>query len=224
MTEGKMMTLEEVKGDEKVIHLMEKANQYLGVIGYTEHGWRHAGVVSGTGRKILEKLKRSVEDQELVAISGFLHDIGNVVNREYHAPVGAMLAYDILSGLGMPIGPLTEVIGAIGNHHEEDGDPISPIAAALIIADKSDVHRSRVRNPRMIKFDIHDRVNYAVEESRIRVISNQKIISMELKVDTEISTVMEYFEIFMDRMLISKRAANFLNAKFQLLINGTKMV
>ena len=219
-----MMTLEEVKGDEKVIHLMEKANQYLGVIGYTEHGWRHAGVVSGTGRKILEKLKRPVEDQELVAIAGFLHDIGNVVNREYHAPVGAMLAYDILSELGMTIGPLTEVIGAIGNHHEEDGDPISPIAAALIIADKSDVHRSRVRNPRMIKFDIHDRVNYAVEESRIRVISNQKIISMELKVDTEISTVMEYFEIFMDRMLISKRAANFLNAKFQLLINGTKMV
>jgi metal-dependent HD superfamily phosphatase/phosphodiesterase len=168
----------------------------------------------------MKRLGFSERDCELAAIAGWLHDIGNAVNRDHHAQTGAAMAMQLLHELGMPDVEICTVIGAIGNHHENDGDPVSPVAAALILADKSDVHRTRVRNPDQIKFDIHDRVNYAVEKSFLNVDESHKQITLELIVDTQISEVMEYFEIFMTRMQASRKAANYLGARFGLRVNG----
>jgi metal-dependent HD superfamily phosphatase/phosphodiesterase len=149
--------------------------------------------------------------------------MGNAVNREHHAQTGAVIAMHILSNMGMPDAEVVRVMGAIGNHHENDGDPVSPVAAAVILADKSDVHRTRVRNPDMIKFDIHDRVNYAVEKSFLNVDEAAKTITLELTIDSGISQVMEYFEIFMTRMLASRKAAKFLGTSFGLMVNGNRL-
>ncbi len=202
---------------------VRKADEALAEIGYTEHGERHVGLVANIARNILKRLGYSEREAELAAIAGYLHDVGNGVNREQHAQTGAVMAMTLLEKMGMPDIEIIKVIGAIGNHHENDGESVNAVAAALILADKSDVHRTRVRNPDMIKFDIHDRVNYAVEKSFLNVNEADKQITLELTVDTAISQVMEYFEIFMTRMLASRKAAKFLGTTFGLTVNGNRL-
>ncbi len=217
-------TFRAVVKDPEVTALVREADRQLAILGYTEHGQRHARLVAKNARAILLALGKEERLAELAAISGYLHDIGNVVNREQHEQMSAILARDVLLRLGMKYEEVLRVMGAIGNHHEENGNPVSEVSAALILADKADVHRSRVRNPAFVKFDIHDRVNYAVRSSTLSVDHQAKKIVFELKVDTSISPVMEYFEIFLSRMTISRRAASFLGLHFELRINGTKLV
>jgi metal-dependent HD superfamily phosphatase/phosphodiesterase len=217
------ITFDLVRDDPRVKVYVRKADEALAEIGYTEHGERHVGLVAHIAYNTLKRLGYPEREAELAAIAGYLHDMGNAVNREQHAQTGAVMAMQILSGLGMPDLEIVRVIGAIGNHHENDGAAISPVAAAVILADKSDVHRTRVRNPEMIKFDIHDRVNYAVQKSFLNVDESKKEITLELTIDTAISQVMEYFEIFMTRMLAARKAANFLGTSFGLKVNGNRL-
>jgi hypothetical protein len=218
------ITFEMLRSHSKVEILMDKSNEFLGVAGYTEHGKRHSKVVAKTARNILKALGDSERLQELAAIAGYLHDVGNVINRDLHAQTGAILAQGILDEMGMAYTEQVEVIAAIGNHHEEDGLPISRISAALIIADKADVHRSRVRTTRSLRTDIHDRVNYAVSRSVVNVDRRSRTITLDLSVETKLASVMEYFEIFLSRMLISKKAANFLGMEFHLTINANHLL
>ncbi len=217
------ITPEQVQNDPRVKVYIRKADEALAEIGYTEHGERHVGLVSHIAYNVLKRLGHAERECELAAIAGYLHDIGNVVNRDHHAQTGAAMAMQLLSQMGMPDLEIVRVISAIGNHNENEGDPVNPVAAALILADKSDVHRTRVRNPEMIKFDIHDRVNYAVEKSFLNVDEKQKLITLELTIDPQISQVMEYFEIFMTRMLASRKAAMFLGCTFGLMANGNRL-
>ena len=221
---SELITLKQVQAYPKVETLMNKANEFLGVIGYTEHGRRHGKVVAKTARSILKALDDDQRTLELASIAGYLHDIGNVINRDHHAQTGAMFAGQILDEMGMPFEDSAEIIGAVGNHHEEDGVPVSRITAALIIADKADVHRSRVRSTRTLRTDIHDRVNYAVTRSKVEVDVESRIIAFNLSVDNRISSVMEYFEIFLSRMMISRRAVNFLGMEFHLIVNGSNLL
>jgi hypothetical protein len=207
----------------KVKELIKKSDEYLKVIGYTEHGFRHAKLVASIALNILKILEYPVREQKLAEIAGYLHDIGNVINRHEHAQSGALIVYDILQEMNFKIDDVADICSAIGNHHEEDGDPVSNITAAVIIADKADVHKSRVRNKNQINFDIHDRVNYAVEESFVNVLPLDKKIVLKLKIDTKISSPLEYFEIFLDRMMLAKKAAEYLNCHFELVINGNSM-
>lgn len=219
-----MITLADVEKNPKVVTYLAKADEHMKAIGYTEHGKRHASIAAKIARDILTKLNYPQRQTELAAISAYLHDIGNLVNRSDHGQTSAIISGTILDEMGMDCSEVAEIMGAIGNHEEESGDPISPVGAATIIADKSDVHRSRVRTPSMIKFDIHDRVNYAVERSIVTIDPKIKKISYVIKIDTAISQVMEYFEIFLSRMIIAKRAANFLNCDFELIINDVKLL
>ncbi|MDZ7269103.1 MAG: HD domain-containing protein [candidate division KSB1 bacterium] len=219
-----MITLNDVKADALVDAYIARADEYLEVIGYTEHGRRHCGMVARNARKILLDLGHSEREAELSAIAGYLHDIGNVFNRVNHPFTGAMLAHTLLLQMGMDPMEITQIVAAIGNHDEVSCEPINAVASGLIIADKSDVHRSRVRNPEMIKFDIHDRVNYAVEKSSLVVDAKQRIIRLELSLDTKISPVAEYFEIFLSRMLFCRKAAKFLGCQFNLVANGTDLL
>ena len=221
--EGRPITFEQVQNDPRVRVYVRKADEALAQIGYTEHGERHVGLVSHIAFNVLKRLGHPERECELAAIAGYLHDIGNVVNRDHHAQTGAAMAMQLLASIGMPDLEIANVIGAIGNHNENEGDPTTPVAAALILADKSDVHRTRVRNPEMIKFDIHDRVNYAVEKSFLNVDEKQKLITLELTIDPQISQVMEYFEIFMTRMLASRKAAMALGCTFGLMANGNRL-
>ena len=216
--------LEDVKSNEIVDSFIQAANDYLGAIGYTEHGYRHVTLVGSIARNILVQLKYPKRFQELAAIAGYLHDIGNVVNRQDHGQSASLIALDLLRILGLTPDETALIVSAIGNHEEEVGDPVNPIAAALILADKSDVHKTRVRNPSMISVDIHDRVNYAVNRSFLTVDRDKKLISLSLDIDTKISQVIEYFEIFMSRMTMCRRAAKFLNCKFELIINERKLL
>ncbi|HHW18873.1 MAG TPA: HD domain-containing protein [Firmicutes bacterium] len=221
----KMVTLEDVKNNPEVQAYLAGGNAHLGALGYTDHGPRHAGLVASIAKNILERLGYPEREQELAAISGYLHDIGNVVSRYYHAQVGAALAERILRSMGMPPAEVATVMGAIGSHDPEDTcNAVSPVSAALILADKSDVHRSRVRNPDIHSFDVHDRVNYAASRSFLKVDTAGKVISLQLTIDTEIAPVMEYFEIFLTRMLACKRAAEFLGARFELDINQVRLL
>jgi metal-dependent HD superfamily phosphatase/phosphodiesterase len=217
-------TLDDVKRDPEVASFITKANEYLGVIGYTEHGARHANLTSSIAGNVLRRLGHDERAAQLAAIAAYLHDIGNLVSRANHEHTGAVLADGILARLGMGAEERAMVMGAIGNHEESHGEPVSAVGAAVILADKSDVHRSRVRNPDRTTFDIHDRVNYAVEHSFLRVEEKSKTITLELTIDTAISQVMEYFEIFLGRMLMCRRAATFLGCDFKLQINGTKLL
>jgi len=218
------VTFNKVQKNADITAMLEKCNEHLGIIGYTEHGVRHGKWVGRTAQKLLKTLGKNGREAELAGIAGYLHDLGNLINREDHAQSGSFLAYQLLSDLGMPIEEITEVMAAIGNHHEEHADPVSNVSAALILADKADVHRSRVRNPSMIKFDIHDRVNYAVQKSVLDVVPAEKIIRLDLTIDTNISQVMEYFEIFISRMIVSRRAAEFLECSYELSVNGTRLL
>jgi metal-dependent HD superfamily phosphatase/phosphodiesterase len=220
----KKVTLGKLSKDKEVISLINSADKQLAMIGYTEHGLRHARLVAERSYYILKKLGYEERKAELAAITGFLHDIGNVVNRDKHEHMSAILAYQILKRMKMPYSEILEVVAALGNHHEEDGTPISEISAALIIADKSDVHRTRVRNPEFVKFDIHDRVNYAVTKSVLNVDNRRKKIIFDLEIDIKIAPVMEYFEIFLNRMIMARRASLFLGCQFELYINQAKLV
>jgi len=218
------LTFDFVRENPRVRLYVKMADAALEQIGYTEHGERHVGLVSRIAFNVMKRMGRPERQAELAAIAGILHDIGNSVNRDHHAQTGGVMAMQMLREFGMPDDEVLTVIGAIGNHHENDGDPVNDVAAALILADKSDVHRTRVRNPDMIKFDIHDRVNYAVEKSFLNVDEDQKHITLELTIDPKISHVMEYFEIFMTRMLASRKAAKHLGATFGLQVNGNRLV
>ena len=216
------LTLETVRADFEVQALIRQANKNLGVLGFTEHGFRHVGLVSNIARNVMRLLEYDLRQQELAAIAGYLHDIGNIVSRHGHAGTGAMLAYPILTRLGMAPEDTAIVLGAIGSHgddHGRLGEPVHPPSAALILADKSDVHRSRVRNPDPASFDQHDRVNYAATSSFLRVSSEAKTITLELTIDTSIAPVMHYFEIFLPRMLMSRRASEHLGCEFHITMN-----
>lgn len=218
------ITLDAVKKNTLVNNFIEAANEYLGAIGYTEHGFRHVSLVASVAHNTLSHLNYPQPLPELAGIAGYLHDIGNVVNRQDHGQSAALIAMRILSDIGVSPDEIATIISAIGNHEEEIGEPVNPVAAALILADKSDVHKTRVRNPSMIAADIHDRVNYAAERSFLQVDSRKKVISLELTIDTKISQVMEYFEIFMSRMIMCRRAAKFLGCNFELIINERKLL
>ncbi len=217
-------TLEEVRRDPEVEAFITKANDYTGVLGFTEHGVRHATLTSNIAANVLRRLGVEERTVQLAAIAAYLHDMGNLVSRANHEHTGAILADRILLRLGMPADERAVVMGAIGNHEERHGEAISAAGAAVILADKSDVHRTRVRNPDPTTFDIHDRVNYAVEHSFLRVDEKSRTVTLELTIDTAMSQVMEYFEIFLDRMLMCRRAATFLGCDFKLQINGAKLL
>lgn len=220
----RMIKLEDLKKDEEIKTLINTAERQLIELGYTEHGLRHIGIVSTLAGKILKEFGYSEREVELAEIAGYMHDIGNAINREDHAHTGAILAYEILKQRGIDMYEAAEIMMAIGNHDEKTGNAVSPISAALILADKSDVHRSRVRNANQSRFDIHDRVNYAVEESDLVVDKENNKVILKLKIDTNICPVIKYFEIFLDRMLLSKRAAHYLGIWFELNINGATLL
>ncbi|NOZ05032.1 MAG: HD domain-containing protein [Chloroflexi bacterium] len=218
-----MVTVADIRKEPQIEAFLRGANQQLKVLGYTEHGQRHASLVSNIGHNILERLGYSKRTADLAAIAGYMHDVGNVIHRDGHALGSAIIAMQVLPRLGMNYDEVATVMGAIGNHEEERGVPSSEVTAAVIIADKADVHRSRVQNPDPDQFDIHDRVNFASRRSFVRVDGDKRVIALELDIDTDISRVMEYFEIFMSRMVISRRAARYLGCKFELCINGDRL-
>ena len=217
------VTYRDVKNHPKVRLFIQKADENLAALGYTEHGQRHVSIVARWAGQILRELNYPERKAELAEIAGYLHDMGNLINRDHHAQMSAILAHDVLMEMGMGLEEVVEVMRAIGNHHEEDGYPVSEVSAALILADKADVHRSRVRPIGNIKDDIHDRVNYAATRSRIEVLSGERIIQYHIEIDTEISSVMEHFQIFLSRMFIATKAAKVLGCSFELYINGVKM-
>lgn len=219
-----MITLQEIKKNNEVKHLLRFAARQLTEIGYTEHSFRHVGLVAKTAGNILLILGYGEREVELARIAGYLHDIGNAVNRVDHAHTGATLAYHILIRNGMPIDDALEIMLAIGQHDEQTGTAVSPISAALILADKSDVHRSRVNKKDKDSFGIHDKVNYAVVSSKIDVNKSSGTAVLILEIDTEISPVMDYFEIFLGRMSMCRRAAEYLGLNFHLDINNTRLL
>lgn len=219
-----MINYEDIKKNKEVNIYIKRGNELLGVLGFTEHSQAHSTKVSVTAADILQKLGYSDREVELAKIAGYMHDIGNVVNRIDHAQTGAVMAFNILTRLGMQPDEIATVIAAIGNHDEGTGSAVNPVSAALIMADKTDVRRSRVRNRDFSKFDIHDRVNYAVTNSELTILNDKKIIELDVELDTSICSVMDYFEIFLGRMLMCRRAAEFLNVKFSLIANGAKVM
>ncbi len=221
---GSGITLEDVKGREDIQVYISRGDRNMEAIGYTEHGYRHADVVAERARHIILSLGRDSREAELAAIGGYLHDIGNVAAREEHGQVAVMLAYSILGKMGMPPTELAEIMSAVGNHEEQYGDPFGPVAAAVIIADKSDVARSRVREMHPSRYDEHDRVNFATMSSAVTVNHNRTIVSLHLEIDPEIASIMEYFELFLGRMVMARRAAKVLGCDFELVINGTKLL
>jgi metal-dependent HD superfamily phosphatase/phosphodiesterase len=220
-------TLDQLKGDEEVQAYIRQANRNLGAAGYTEHGFRHVGLVANIARNVLRLLGYAARDQELAAIASYLHDLGNVISRQGHSVSGALLAKAILERFGMSWTEIAVVMSAIGAHDTDEGgmtEPISPISAALILADKTDVHRSRVRNPDPATFDQHDRVNYAATASFLRVNADEKTITLELVIDVSIAPVMHYFEIFLPRMLMCRRAAEHLGCAFHITMNDISVL
>jgi uncharacterized protein len=220
----RVVTLEDVRRDHEVQVFIDKANEKLGVLGYTEHGPRHAGVVANTAQKVLTELGHPARTAELAAIAGYLHDTGNGINRLDHGIAAALFSQHVLERLGMPAEEYAEVMCAIGNHEEEYGEAVSPLAAAVILGDKADVHRSRVRVIDPTTGDIHDRVNMATTRANLGVDGNAHIITLELEIDTTIIQVMHYFEIFLARMVMCRKAAAFLGCVFEIVINGTRIL
>ena len=219
-----MITLQDVKNNKEIEALIKSGQRQLDALGYTEHSERHINIVAQRAGDLLEILGYPKDRIELARIAGYMHDIGNCINRVDHAHSGAILAYEILKEMGMPIEDRTEIMTAIGNHDENTGNAVSDISAALILADKSDVHRSRVVNQNLSTFDKHDKVNYAVTNSEFNIDKENKKIILNLTIDTKISPVLDYFEIFMDRTMMSKYAAKYLNIWFELIINDTKLL
>jgi metal-dependent HD superfamily phosphatase/phosphodiesterase len=221
---GGPVTLDDVRSDHEVDVFVRKADENLGVLGYTEHGPRHCGMVADVAEDVLLRLGYPARIAELAAIAGYLHDIGNGINRLDHGIGAALLSRHILQRLGMDADEYAEVMVAIGNHEEEYGQAVSPLAAAVILGDKSDVHRSRVRVLDPETDDIHDRVNMATTRSSLTVDPDEHTITLDLEIDTDIIQVMQYFEIFLDRMVMCRRAAEFLGCRFGIVINGTRLL
>ena len=219
-----LVTFETLRRDAVVQAFIKCADAQLGVLGFTEHGQRHTSLVANIGRNILQRLGYPERTCELAAIAGYLHDIGNTVNRRDHATAGALMARDILMNLGMDPEEVAAVMGAIGNHEETTGSPVGEVSAAINIADKADVHRSRVRETDPARFDIHDRVNYASQHSFVRVEPAEKRIDLEIIIDTSIAPLMDYFEIFLNRMQFIRRAVTFLGCEFHLIINRHRVL
>jgi len=219
-----MLTFEQVKQNPTIRTYIQRADESLIALGYTEHSFAHVTLVAETAGTILETLGYPARTAELARIAGFLHDIGNLVNRVEHSQSGAVMAFRILDNLDCDPEEIATIVTAIGNHDEGTGLPVNAVAAALILADKSDVRRSRVRNADPATFDIHDRVNYSVRESRLKFDESDTILRLELDVDTEYGSVMDYFEIFMQRMLLCRKAAETLGLQFKLTINGQALI
>ena len=219
-----VLSPEDIFKDQEVRAYIQQGNDNLGVIGFTEHGFAHAKRSSDTAREILTALGYPERTCQLAAIAGYMHDIGNTVNRVDHAHSGALMAFTILTKLGMSPQETGLICSAIGHHDERTAFPVNPVAAALILSDKSDVRRSRVRKDAELEEDIHDRVNYAVENSRLQIDPRGKLLIFHLTIDTKICPVMEYFEIFMDRMVLCRKAAQTLGLQFELIINGTRLL
>ncbi len=218
------VTFEEIWKSEEVNAYIKNGNDNLGVIGFTERGLAHAKRSSDVARQILQSLGYDARTCELAAIAGYMHDIGNVVNRSDHAQSGALMAFTILNKLQMDPAEIALVVAAIGNHDEGTAAAVNPIAAALILSDKSDVRRSRVRDKGTVAADIHDRVNYAVERSAMEIDPENRTAVLNIVIDTTICPVMEYFEIFLTRMVLCRQAAQFLNLQFELIINDTRLL
>ncbi len=218
------MSLDAVRSNPAIQKLIKAADDHLGAQGYTEHGQRHANLVSHIAENVLARLGHAPRVVELAAIAGYLHDIGNVVNRYDHAAAGGVISLNLLLQMGMEPDEAAIVAGAIGNHEERVGEPISAVSAAVIIADKSDVHRTRVRNPNPSAYDIHDRVNDASQHSFVRIDPERRDIALELTIDVTKASVVDYFEIFLTRMLFIRKSAQFLNCGFHLYINRNQML
>lgn len=223
MNENRQVTLETVREDYETQAFIGRADSNLAVLGFTEHGDRHCSAVAATAKAILLELGRLERRAELAAIAGYMHDMGNMITREQHGIAAALLARHILERLGMPLAEIIEVMCAIGNHEEEYGEPVSEVAAAVILGDKSDVRFDRVREEGDVAGDIHDRVNAAARRASVSVDPDSSTITLALKVDTDVSPVMEYFEIFLSRMVLCRRAAEFLGCDFHLVINDVRL-
>ena len=219
-----MITYEKIKENEKIKTLISKADESLAALGYTEHSFAHVGLVAKRAGDILSALGRDERVVELSRIACYLHDIGNLVNRAEHSQSGAVMAFRLLDEMGMDMSELATIVTAIGNHDEGTGVPVSDVAAAVILADKSDVRRSRVRNQDFATFDIHDRVNYSVVDSDLSINTDDKTIRLSLEIDTSISSIMDYFEIFLGRMTLCCRAADKLGLAFKLTINDQNFI
>ncbi|MDP4132901.1 MAG: HD domain-containing protein [Bacillota bacterium] len=219
-----MITFEDIKNREDIKTYITQADESLLSLGFTEHSFAHVGKVADTSKYILETLGYSSHEIELAQIASYLHDIGNMINRVGHSESGAELAFFILNNLGMPPKDTAAITTAIGNHDEGTGVAVNPIAAALIIADKTDVRRTRVRNIDPTAFDIHDRVNYSVKKSVVKINEDHTIIKLKLTVDTRYGSVMDYFEIFLGRMIMCRKAAEKLGLQFKLIINEQQVI
>ena len=217
------MTYQEIKNNQAINTYIQQADATLAALGYTEHSFAHVGLVAEKAGYILETLGYPARTVELCKIAGYMHDIGNLVNRVDHSQSGAVMAFRILDNMGFAPEEISVIVSAIGNHDEGTGVPVSPVAAALILADKSDVRRNRVRNQDVSSFDIHDRVNYSVKKAELDIVKDERI-ELRLLIDTEICAVMDYFEIFMNRMILCRKAAEKLNVRFRLTINQQQIL
>ena len=218
------MTFEQIKNNKDIRTYIEMADESLIALGYTEHSFAHVAKVADTAGYILETLGYSQQECALARIAGWLHDIGNLVNRVDHAQSGAIMAFKILHGLNCTAEEIATIVTAIGNHDEGTAVAVNEVAAALILADKTDVRRSRVRNPAKTSFDIHDRVNYSVKKGLVRINEDHSLIKLKLSVDTRYCSVMDYFEIFIGRMILCRKAAEKLGLEFRLIINEQQMI
>lgn len=218
------MIYQDIKNNDEINTYIRQADQSLSALGYTEHSFAHVTLVAEKAGYILSTLGYPDRTVELVMIAGYLHDIGNLVNREDHSQSGAIMAFRILDRLGFPPDEIGQIVTAIGNHDEGTGVPVSELAAALILADKSDVRRNRVRNQDASAFDIHDRVNYSVTRSELKINESHTLIKLKLSVDTHYSSVMDYFEIFLQRMVLCRKAAEKLGLQFKLMINEQQLI
>lgn len=218
------VTFEDIRNSPEILAYIRQADVTLQALGYTEHSLAHVTKCAEAACGILLRLGYSSREADLARIAAFMHDIGNMVNRVDHAQSGAVIAFQILSRMGMDPQDITVVVSSIGNHDEASAIAVNPVSAALILADKTDVRRSRVRNPDPSSFDIHDRVNYAVYDSSLDLDAEEKSITLNLHIDTEISAVMDYFEIFLNRMLLCRRAADYLGLRFRLSINDVTLL
>ncbi len=218
------MTFEEIKNREEIKTYIRQADQCLSALGFTEHGFPHMTLVAEKAGYIMETLGYPERTVELARIAGYLHDIGNLVNRVDHSQSGAIMAFRILDHMGFPAEETSIIVSAIGNHDEGTGVPVSPVSAALILADKSDVRRSRVRNKDISRFDKHDQVNYSVRKADLKINEDHSVIQLTLEVDTQYYSLMDYFEVFLERMLLCREAAKKLGMQFKLTINGKQLI
>ena len=219
-----MVTYADVRSNNAIREYIKRADESLAALGFTEHSFAHVTRVAVTASYILEQLGFDEHDIEIVKIAGYLHDIGNLVNRVDHSQSGAVMAFRILDCMDMPPEDISTIVTAIGNHDEGTGVPVNAVAAALILADKADVRRSRVRNQDISKFDIHDRVNYSVTKSQLKINEDRTLVKLKLSVDTRFGSVMDYFEIFMQRMILCRKAAEKLGLQFKLIINEQQLI